>query len=128
MEYKLTHTCIKVMDLEKSLKFYSEALGFHELRRMEFPEHGFTIVFIGDKNGYNQLELTYHHDNKHEPYDLGNGLSHIGVLTDDLRGSWERHKEMGYNVSDIMGLPGRPPKFYFIKDPDGYEIEIVGTN
>jgi len=100
MEYKLTHTCIKVMDLEKSLKFYSEALGFHELRRMEFPEHGFTIVFIGDKNG----------------------------LTDDLRGSWERHKEMGYNVSDIMGLPGRPPKFYFIKDPDGYEIEIVGTN
>lgn len=124
MEYKMVHTCIRVMDLEKSLKFYKEALGFHEVKRKDFPEHKFTLVFISDESESYQIELTYNYDPE-KPYTIGNGFSHFGVIVEDLESSYEKHKEMGYKVSELSGLPGSPPRFYFITDPDGYETEVI---
>lgn len=124
MNYKVLHTCIRVMDLEKSLKFYKEALGFEEKRRKDFPDSGFTLVFLSDASGNHEIELTYNY-NPEKPYEIGNGFSHIGVSVDDLEASRERHIKMGYKVTELMGLPGNKPKFYFITDPDGYEIEII---
>lgn len=124
MKYKFLHTCIRVMDLEKSLKFYEEALGFKEKRRKDFPEHGFTLVFLTDEIGQYELELTYNY-NPEKPYEIGNGFSHIAVSVEDLEASRERHKEMGYKVTELMGLPGSPPRYYFVTDPDGYDVEVI---
>ncbi|MDK2917479.1 MAG: lactoylglutathione lyase [Candidatus Petromonas sp.] len=120
----MLHTCIRVMDLEKSLKFYKEALGLVEKERKDFPEYEFTLVYLSDESGHYELELTYNY-NQDKPYEIGNGFSHIAVSVDDLEGSREKHKEMGYEVTELMGLPGSPPKYYFVTDPDGYEVEII---
>ena len=124
MEYKFLHSCIRVMDLEKSLKFYKEALGFVETRRKDYPEDEFTLVFLSDSNRNFELELTYNYD-REVPYEVGDGYSHIAVSVDNLEESRNRHLEMGYEVTELMGLPGSPPRFYFVTDPDGYDIEII---
>lgn len=124
MEYKMLHTCIRVMDLEKSLQFYQEALGFRETRRKDFPEDGFTLVYLSDAQGIYELELTYNY-HPEKPYVIGNGFSHIAVSASDLEGSHERHRQMGYQVTKLSGLPGDPPRFYFITDPDGYDVEVI---
>lgn len=124
MKYKMLHTCIRVMDLEKSLEFYNEALGLKEIRRRDVPEHEFTLVFLGDEEGHYQLELTYNY-NPEKPYVIGDGFSHIALSVEDLEGSQKRHKEMGYEVTELKGHPGEAPRYYFIKDPDGYDIEII---
>ena len=124
MEYKFLHSCIRVMDLDKSLNFYKDALGFQETRMKDYPEDEFTLVFLSDSNRNFELELTYNYD-REVPYEIGNGYSHIAVSVDDLESSRERHINMGYEATELMGLPGSPPRYYFITDPDGYEIEII---
>ena len=120
---KMLHTCYRVKDLEASLKFYEEALGFKEKRRMDFPEHKFTLVYLTLPGDEHELELTYNYD--HPDYNLGDGYGHIAISTDDLEESHAKHKAAGYDVTDLGGLPGKGLLFYFIKDPDGYKIEMV---
>lgn len=121
---KMLHTCIRVKNLEASLKFYKEALGLIEISRNDFPEHKFTLVYLSDKeNGY-ELELTYNYDVE-KPYELGNGFSHIAVGVEDLEGMREKHIELGYEVTPLKGLPGEAPKYYFVIDPDRYMVEVI---
>ncbi|MGX8796174.1 lactoylglutathione lyase [Fusibacter sp. JL298sf-3] len=122
--YKMLHTCFRVMDLEKSLKFYEEVLGFKELRRSDFPEHGFTLVYVGNALSDYEIELTYNY-NPEKPYTIGNGFSHVAVSVADLEASHAAHSKLGYKITDLMGLPGSKPQYYFITDPDGYEVEII---
>lgn len=124
MNYKMLHTCIRVMDLEKSLKFYKEALGLVETRRSDFPEDEFTLVFLSDELGNYEVELTYNY-NPEKPYTIGDGFSHMAFSVEDLEASRERHREMGYEVTELMGLPGEKPRYYFVTDPDGYDVEII---
>ncbi|QEH70936.1 VOC family protein [Cellulosilyticum sp. ST5] len=124
MLMKMLHTCIRVMDLEKSLAFYKEALGLIETRRKDFKEHEFTLVYLSDQEGGYELELTYNY-NPEKPYELGNGFSHIAVGVEDLEASHERHQTMGYEVTPLKGLPGEAPKYYFVTDPDGYKVEVI---
>ena len=121
---KMLHTCIRVMNLEKSLKFYKDALGLIETRRKDFPEHAFTLVYLSDVEGGYEVELTYNY-NPEKPYELGNGFSHIAVGVEDLETSHERHQTMGYEVTPLKGLPGESPKYYFVTDPDGYKVEVI---
>lgn len=120
----MLHTCIRVMDLEKSLKFYQEALGLKETRRKDFPEAKFTLVYLSDEDGKYELELTYNY-NLEKPYELGNGYSHMAVSVDDLEASRQKHMEMDYEVTKLMGLPGSEPHYYFVTDPDGYKVEVI---
>lgn len=121
---KLLHTCLRVMNLEESLKFYDEALGLKETRRKDFPKHEFTLVFLSDEEKNYEIELTYNY-NPEKPYVIGNGFSHLAFGVDDLEGSRDKHIEQGYIVSDLMGLPGNPPGYYFVTDKQGYEYEII---
>ncbi|AFS78125.1 glyoxalase/bleomycin resistance protein/dioxygenase [Gottschalkia acidurici 9a] len=127
MKYKMLHTCIRVKDLEESLKFYKEAIGLIEKKRIDHPDYKFTLVYLSDEVGSYDLELTYNYDQE-TPYEIGNGFSHTAVSVDDLEGSRERHIEMGYTVTDLMGLPGEAPGYYFVTDPDGYRVEVIRNN
>lgn len=110
---KMAHTCVRVKDLDASLEFYQKAFGFEESRRRDFPENKFDY----------ELELTYNYD--HEGYDLGNGYGHIAIAADDLEALHEKHQAEGFNVTDLKGLPGTAPSYYFVVDPDGYKIEVI---
>jgi lactoylglutathione lyase len=117
MKYRMIHNNYNVFDLEKSLAFYKNVLGFIEARRMDNPN--FTLVFLTDYHGYYQIELTFLKDRK-ERYDLGDNEIHLAVRVDDFDAAYKLHKEMGIICYEnpSMGL-------YFIEDPDGYWIEIL---
>lgn len=122
--YKMLHTCLRVMDLDKSLKFYTEAMDLVETRRKDFPEHEFTLVFLSDEQKTYEIELTYNY-NPEKPYVIGNGFGHLAFGVDDLESSREKMIKLGYEVSNFSGLPGTAPSYYFITDPDGFQIEII---
>lgn len=123
MANKMLHTCVRVKDLEASVKFYEEAFGFKETRRRDFPEHKFTLVYMAFEGDDYELELTYNYG--HEGYEIGNGYGHIAISSDDLEGDHARHEAAGYTVSKISGLPGNPGNYYFVTDLDGYKIEVI---
>lgn len=120
---KMAHTCVRVKDLEASLSFYKEAFNFEESRRRDFPEHEFTLVYLTLPGDSYELELTYNYNS--EAYNLGNGYGHIAISTDDLEGLHQKHKDANFNITDLKNLPGVPPSYYFIIDPDGYKIEVI---
>lgn len=126
MKVKLLHTCIRVMNLEESLKFYKNALGLVEMRRKDFPDHKFTLVYLSDQENSYEIELTYNYDPE-KPYDLGNGFSHIAIGTENIEEMRNKHEQLGYEVTPLKGLPGEEPHYYFVTDPDGYKIEVIKT-
>lgn len=122
---KMLHTCIRVYDLEASVAFY-QMLGLIETNRKDHTENGFILVYLSDSDGVYELELTYNIGN--ERYELGNGYSHIALGTLDIEGDHAKHHAAGYEVTPLKGLPGNPPNYYFITDPDGYKVEIININ
>lgn len=119
MKFKMVHNNLNVLDLEKSIEFYNDALGLKEASRKEAKDGSFTIVFLEDGLSEHGLELTYLRDRK-EPYNLGDNEIHLAFRTDDYEGAHQLHEKMGcicYENPD-MGI-------YFISDPDGYWLEII---
>ncbi|MDT2759469.1 lactoylglutathione lyase [Enterococcus xiangfangensis] len=120
---KMAHICVRVKDLDASVKFYQDAFGFEESRRRDFPESRFTLVYLTLPGDEYELELTYNYD--HAAYDLGNGYGHIAIRSEDITQLHEQHKAHGFTVTAMKGLPGTDPSYYFITDPDGYKIEVI---
>lgn len=120
---KMAHTCVRVKDLEASLAFYKGAFGFVEKSRRDFPENKFTLVYLSLPGDDYELELTYNYD--HAAYDLGDGYGHIAIAVSGLEALHEKQKNDNYNVTDLKGLPGTAPSYYFVVDPDGYKIEVI---
>ncbi|ADD67806.1 Glyoxalase/bleomycin resistance protein/dioxygenase [Denitrovibrio acetiphilus DSM 12809] len=119
MKAKYIHTNINVFDLEKSLKFYEDALGLKEKRRYEQEEGKFILVYLTDGQSDMEIELTWLRDRK-EPYNLGDNEIHLAFRVDDFDGFYERHKEMG-----CICYENKPMGLYFINDPDGWWLEVV---
>lgn len=119
MDFTFVHNNINVLNLEKSLKFYEEALGFKEKKRKFGPDGSFILAFLTDGKTDYELELTWLADRK-EPYNLGDNEIHMAVRTDNYEEAHELHKKIGCICfeNEAMGL-------YFINDPDGYWIEIL---
>jgi lactoylglutathione lyase len=119
MRFEFIHNNLNVLDLEKSLKFYYEALGLKSVRRKEAGDGSFILEFLEDGRSSHQLELTWLRDRK-EPYNLGDNEIHLAFRVDDYNAALKKHREMGvvcYENTD-MGV-------HFIADPDGYWSEIV---
>jgi lactoylglutathione lyase len=121
----LIHTCYRITDIDRSVSFYS-ALGFEEKRRLPIRDEAIN-VFMGlpDDGDEPRLELTYN-IGREEPYEIGTGYGHIAITTSDLDGTLEQLASQGIE-------PERPPytvreggnRICFVKDPDGYRIEII---
>ena len=116
---KFAHFNFNVLDLEKSLAFYKEALGIEPVREKEAADGSFKLVYLGDGETDFQLELTWLKD-RTEPYNLGECEFHLAFVTDRYDELHRHHEEMGCIAFEnpSMGI-------YFITDPDGYWIEIV---
>ena len=117
--FRFTHFNFNVLDLDRSLAFYREALGLVPVREKEAADGSFKLVYLGDGVSDFTLELTWLRD-RSEPYDLGDEEFHLAFHTDDFAAAREKHAAMGcicFENPD-MGI-------YFIQDPDGYWIEIL---
>ena len=115
----MIHENYNVADLEKSLKFYNEALGLTEKRRKTAPDGSFIIVFVGNENSEFELELTWLAEHP-EKYNLGDEEFHLAFQASDFNAAHELHEKMGCICyeNQAMGI-------YFIQDPDGYWLEII---
>ena len=117
--FQFNHFNFNVLDLDKSLAFYKEALGLDVVREIVASDNSFILKYLSDGTSDFQLELAWLRDRK-EPYNLGDLEYHLAFTTDDFEASHKKHEKMGCICFEnpSMGI-------YFITDPDGYWIEIV---
>lgn len=120
MKFTFAHNNLNVVNLEKSLAFYQDALGLTEVKRTDKPD--FTLVFLSDGETPHRLELTYLKHFEKDHYDLGDNEIHLAFRVDDMEAAHKKHQEMG-----VICFENEKMGIYFIEDPDGYWIEIVPT-
>ena len=117
--FRFNHFNFNVLDLDRSLKFYGEALGLKPVRERTASDGSFHLVFLGDGETDFTLELTFLRD-RTEPYDLGEGEYHLAFDVPDMEAAHAKHAAMGCICFENPGMG-----IYFIEDPDGYWIEII---
>lgn len=124
---RLLHTMLRVLDLDKSLDFYTRLMGMKLLRKRETAEGRYTLAFVGygGEEDSTVLELTYNWNQK-EPYTIGTAFGHLAVSAPDIYKVCERLAKEGVKIT----RPPGPLKFgtahiAFIEDPDGYKIELI---
>ncbi len=120
MKFQFAHYNYNVINLQKSIAFYEEALGLREVRRKEAADGSFILVYLGYGETNFQLELTWLRDWEKDSYNLGDNEIHLAFTVDDMEAAHQKHQEMGCICYENpkMGI-------YFISDPDGYWLEIV---
>ena len=117
MKFKMIHENYNVSDLDRSIKFYNEALDLHEVRSTTTDD--FIIVYLSNNVSDFELELTWLKDHP-QPYNLGECEFHLAFQAEDYEAAHKKHEEMGCICfeNEAMGI-------YFIVDPDGYWLEIL---
>jgi len=120
MDFKFAHNNINVLNLERSLAFYQQALNLKEVRRKEAEDGSFILVYMGDGGATpHTLELTWLRD-RTDPYNLGENESHIAFEASDFEAAYALHKDMG-----CICYENKKMGIYFISDPDGYWLEVI---
>ncbi|MEM9239006.1 MAG: VOC family protein [Pseudomonadota bacterium] len=122
---KSIHSMIRVLDEARSIAFYDTAFGLKLADRLDFPS--FTLVYLSNPESEFELELTINKDQT-DAYDLGNGYGHFAVSVDDLDAEHARFEAAGLNPRKLVEFAPAGEvvaRFFFVADPDGYEIEVL---
>ena len=122
---KLVHSMIRVLNEAVSVQFYYYTFGLEVVDRLDFES--FTLIYLALPTSTFELELTVN-KNRDTPYDLGDGYGHLAVVVDDLEEVHATAAKANSFPGDIVDFcPGgeRVARFFFIKDPDGYQIEVI---
>ena len=122
---KAIHSMIRVLDEVLSVQFYTQAFGLEVAERLDFDS--FTLVYLRSPEADFELELTVNKD-RTEPYDLGDGYGHIAFCVDDLEAEHARFEAAGFQPRKVVEFERDGvllAKFFFVTDPDGYEIEML---
>jgi len=125
---RLLHTMLRVTDLQQSIDFYTQLLGMELLRSKDYPDGRFTLAFLGygDESENTALELTHNWDT--DSYELGNAFGHLAIEVEDVYAACEAIKAKGGEVVREAGpMKHGSTILAFVKDPDGYMIELLGT-
>jgi len=124
---RFLHTMLRVLDLEKSIDFYTRLLGMKLLRRKDYPSGEFTLAFVGfgDEDDTAVIELTHNWGQK-EPYQLGTAFGHLAIGVGDIYGTCNRLAKEGVKIPRPPGpMKHGGSVIAFVEDPDGYKIELV---
>lgn len=122
---KVIHSMIRVLDLDKSLRFYRDVLGLEEAHRLDFPD--FALVYLRNPENDFEIELTLN-KGRTEAYTHGTGYGHIGVVVDDAAAKHRALSAAGYEPAAVKEFKKGDEllaRFFFIQDPDGYKIEVL---
>jgi lactoylglutathione lyase len=122
---KVIHSMVRVLDLDKSLKFYADVLDMHESHRLDFPD--FALVYLRNAENDFEIELTLN-KGREEPYTHGSGYGHTGVVVDDAAAAYAALLAKGYEPAPVKEFKRGNEllaRFFFIQDPDGYKIEML---
>ena len=122
---KAIHSMIRVLDEARSLAFYEKAFGLRVADRSDFPN--FTLVYLSNSDSEFELELTINKDQT-ETYDLGNGYGHLAFSVGDLDQEHARFQAEGLAPRKLVEFAPAGEiiaRFFFVTDPDGYEIEVL---
>jgi lactoylglutathione lyase len=125
---RILHTMLRVGNMERSVKFYTEVLGMKLLRTTDRPEQKYSLAFVGfdDEQRAAVLELTYNYGV--ERYDLGSAFGHVAIGVPDVKQACERVRTGGGKVTREPGpVKGGTSVIAFVEDPDGYKIEFIQT-
>ena len=123
---RFLHTMLRVGDLEASKKFYGEVFGMKVLRESRYPDGKFTLCFMGygDEASNTVLELTHNWDRSE--YAIGDAYGHIAIGTDDIKGTCDRVRALGYKVTREPGpMKHGTTVIAFVEDPTGYKVELI---
>ena len=124
---RILHTMVRVLDLEKSIDFYTRQLGMTLLRRKDYPTGEFTLAFVGygDEDDNAVIELT-HNWKQTEPYAIGTGFGHLAIAIADIHATCDRLAANGVKIPRPPGpMKHGGSVIAFIEDPDGYKIELI---
>ena len=122
---KMIHTMIRVLDEARSIEFYRRAFHLEVAERLDFET--FTLIYLSNAETGFELELTVN-KGRTEPYDRGDGYGHLAVSVEDVAAEHARFTAEGLNPRKLVDFaPGGDviAKFFFVQDPDGYEIEVL---
>ena len=123
---RLLHTMLRVVDLDRSIAFYTEVLGMRLLRRNDYPEGKFTLAFVGFQDEAEGAVIELTHNWGVESYELGNGYGHIALEVPDAYAACEAIKARGGKVTREAGpMKHGSTVIAFVEDPDGYKIELI---
>ena len=123
---RILHTMLRVGDLQRSVKFYTDVLGMKLLRTTDRPEQKYSLAFVGydSEDRASVIELTYNYGV--DRYDLGGGFGHLAIGVPDVKGACERVRNNGGKVTREAGpVKGGTTVIAFVEDPDGYKIEFI---
>ena len=123
---RILHTMIRVVDLQRSIDFYTQVLGMRLLRKSDYPGGRFTNAFVGydDESRAAVLELTHNWDTK--GYEMGNAYGHVAIEVDDAYRACDEVRTRGGKVTREPGpMKHGTTVIAFVEDPDGYKIEFV---
>ena len=123
---RMLHTMLRVGNMDKSVKFYTEVMGMQLLRTTDRPDQKYSLAFVGydteDKQAV--IELTYNYGT--DKYDLGTAFGHTAFAVDDVYKTCEQVKAKGGTVTREAGpVKGGTTVIAFVEDPDGYKIEFI---
>ena len=122
---KPIHMMIRVLDLDRSIAFYRQALGLEVADRFDFDD--FVLVYLRGPESEFEIELTLN-KGRTEPYSHGDGYGHVAVCVDDLDAEHRRLAELGFKPNPIREFfrdGALMARFFFVQDPDGYKIEFI---
>ncbi|MBN8479381.1 MAG: lactoylglutathione lyase [Burkholderiales bacterium] len=123
---RILHTMIRVGDLDRAVRFYTEVLGMRLLRETDRPEQKYTVAFVGygDEASHAVLELTYNYGV--DRYDPGTAFGHVAIEVEDAKAACEAIRARGGAVTREAGpVKGGTTVIAFVQDPDGYKIELI---
>jgi lactoylglutathione lyase len=123
---RILHTMLRVGDLQRSIRFYTDVLGMKVLRTTDRPEQKYTLAFVGygDESEHAVLELTYNYGV--DAYDLGTAYGHVALEVPDAAAACTAVRSKGGKVTREAGpVKGGTTVIAFVQDPDGYKIELI---
>lgn len=123
---RILHTMLRVGDLERSIKFYTDVIGMRELSRKDYPNGKFTLAFLGFAKNPEQAEIELTHNWGVDRYELGTAYGHIAIGVDDIYKICDRIRAAGGKITREPGpMKHGSTVIAFVEDPDGYKVELI---